>query len=262
MAQGGAQMTEYLDGVFLLNFLVDFLLLLGAGRLCGFPVSWKRALAAAALGGIHASACLLPGFYFLGNFLWRSISLAGMSWIAYGMSRSALRRGLVFALLSLALGGAVMGMGKGGVLGILCAAGMLCFLCCFGFRDRIGSNRYIPVELHYADKHLHLTALQDTGNTLRDPVTGRQVLVIGAEAAGELTGLTRAQLKNPLESIGSLPGLRLIPYRSIGSSNGFMLAMRLQNVKIGTWKGSSLVAFAPEGLSSEGAYQALTGGAI
>ena len=103
-------------------------------------------------------------------------------------------------------------------------------------------------------------ALRDTGNTLRDPITGGEVLVIGADAAGELTGLTQAQLRNPIDSLGTIPGLRLIPYHSIGNEGGFLLALKLQNVKIGSWKGSSLVAFAPEGLNLEGTYQALTGG--
>jgi len=85
--------------------------------------------------------------------------------------------------------------------------------------------------------------------------------VIGADAAQQLTGLTREQLLTPVETIGILPGLRLIPYHSVGSS-GFLLALRLRDVKIGSWRGSTLVAFAPERLSMEGAYQALTGGAI
>ena len=255
-------MTVYLDGVILLNFLVDFLLLLGAGRLCGFPTRIGRAAAGATLGGLYAGACLLPGFYFLGNFLWRTVSLVAMAVIAYGFTYSALRRGLVFAFLCLALGGAVMGIGKGGIVGIICAAGILCLLCCFGFRGRLGGTTYIPVELSYGNKRLHLTALQDTGNTLRDPVTGQQVLVIGADAAGELTGLTREQLRSPVESMGALPGLRLIPYQSVGSSGGFLLALRLHDVKIGSRRENTLVAFAPEGLSREGAYQALTGGAV
>ena len=254
-------MTVYIDGVFLLNFLVDFLLLLAATRICGYPAKVGRALLAALLGGVYAACCLLPGFYFLGNTLWRVVSLGGMAVIAYGFTKSALRRGTVFALLSLALGGAVMGMGKGGVVGILCAAAVLCLLCCFGFQGRIGGTTYVPVELTYGDKHLRITALQDTGNTLRDPVTGRDVLVVGADVASELTGLTPHQLQSPVESVGVLPGLRLIPYHSVGTRS-FMLAMRFQNVKIGTWQGSSLVAFAPEGLSSEGAYQALTGGLV
>jgi len=254
-------MTVYLDGVILLNFLVDFLLLLAAGRLCGFPVKIGRAVAGGALGGVYAAFCLLPGFAFLGNFLWRTASLWAMAVIAYGYSLSSLRRSLVFVFLCFALGGAVMGIGKGGILGILCAAGVLCLVCCVGFRGRLGGTTYIPVELRYGKSHLKLTALQDTGNTLRDPVTGQQVLVIGADAAQKLTGLTKVQLQSPVESLGAIPGLRLIPYHCVGGC-GFLLALRLQGVKIGSWQGSTLVAFAPEGLSREGAYQALTGGAL
>lgn len=253
-------MTVYLDGVIFLNFLVDFLLLLAAGRLCGFPVKFGKAVAGGALGGVYAALCLLPGFAFLGNFLWRTVSLWAMAVIVYGFSLSALRRGLVFVFLCLALGGAVMGIGKGGILGIVCAAGILCILCCVGFQGRLGANTYLPVELSYGEKRLKLTALRDTGNTLCDPVTGQQVLVIGADVAQKLTGLTPHQLKTPVETVGIIPGLRLIPYHSVGGC-GFLLALRLQDVKIGGWQGSALVAFAPEGLSKEGAYQALTGGA-
>lgn len=255
-------MTEYLPGVFVLYFLVDFLLLLGAGRLCGDPVKWPKAALAAVLGGIYADACLLPGFYFLGNLLWRIVSLSVMAVIAYGFSASALRRGLIFGILSFALGGAVLEIGKGGPAELLGTAGVLCILCGFGFRGKMGGRTYIPVELSYGEKHLCLTALHDTGNSLVDPVTGRQVLVVGADVAQSLTGLTREQLHKPVESVGCLPGLRLIPYRSINCSSGFLLGMRFQNVKIGNWQGSSLVAFAPEWLHPEGAYQALTGGAV
>lgn len=254
-------MTVYLDGVIFLNFLVDFLLLLAAGRLCGFPVKIGKAVAGGALGGVYATFCLLPGFSFLGNFLWRTVSLCAIAVVAYGFSLSGLRRGLVFAFLSFALGGAVMGIGKGGILGIVCAAGIICLLCCVGFRGRLGGTNYLPVELSYGGRNLRLTALQDTGNTLLDPVTGQQVLVIGADAAQKLTGLTLQQLQSPVESVGAIPGLRLIPYHCVGGC-GFMLALRLQGVKIGSWKGSTLVAFAPEGLNREGAYQALTGGAL
>lgn len=250
-------MTKYIPGVAILYFLVNFLLLLGAGRLCGAPTKWSSAALAAALGGAYACGCLLPGFHFLGNLLWRVVSLLVMAMIAYGFS---LRRSIVFAILSFALGGAVTGIGQGGAAEMLGTAGVLCLLCCFYFQGKKGGG-FVPVELSYQGKNMQLTALRDTGNTLIDPVTGRQVLVVGADVAQTLTGLTREQLCKPVESIGSIPGLRLIPYRSVGSS-GFLLGMKLKNVKIGTWQGSSLVAFAPEWLHPNGEYQALTGGAI
>lgn len=255
-------MTVYLDMVMLLNFLVDFLLLLGTNSLCGYPPGWKRAALAAAAGGIYGGACLLPGFYFLGNTLWRLVSLLLIAWIAFGFSVSALRRGVVFILLSMALGGIAMGLGGSGFVMLTAAAAGVFLMCFLGFRGRIGAACYVPVELSYRGKSLRLTALHDTGNTLRDPVTGKPVLVVGAEVAQQLLGLTQQQLRSPVSAVtdASLPGLRLIPYRAVGQPGGLLLALRLQEVRIGKWRGSSLVAFAPDGLSREGDYQALTGG--
>lgn len=247
--------------VILIGFLVNFLLLLGAERLCGHPPKMAKCLLAAVLGGVYSGACLLPGFHFLGNTLWHTVSFGLMAAIAYGLTVSALRRGLVFALLSLALVGLVAGMTQRGIVGVMCATGVLFAVCFLGVPFHLKGKRYIPVELSYGGKCIALTALLDTGNTLRDPLTGAEVLVVGAEVAEELTGLTRAHLRAPVESVSALPGLRLIPYKSVGK-NGFLLAMRLADVKIGKWRGNSLVAFAPEGLSSEGAYQALTGGVL
>lgn len=255
-------MTVYLDMVMLLNFLVDFLLLLGTNSLCGHPPGWKRAALAAVAGGIYGGVCLLPGFYFLGNSLWRLISLLLIAWIAFGFSVSALRRGIVFTLLSMALGGIAIGLGGNGVVTLTGAAAGVFLMCFLGFREKIGSVSYVPVELSYQGKSMHLTALRDTGNTLRDPVTGNPVLVVGADVAKHMLGLTQQQLRSPVSAVvdATVPGLRLIPYRAVGQSCGMLLALRMQQVRIGTWKGSSLVAFAPDGLCREGDYQALTGG--
>ena len=46
-------MRVYLDLVILLNFLVDYLLLLGTNRISGFPLTPGRTALAAVLGGIY-----------------------------------------------------------------------------------------------------------------------------------------------------------------------------------------------------------------
>ncbi len=256
-------MIVYLDAVALLNFLVDYLLLLGTNRLCGYPPGWGRSALSAVLGGIYGAVCMLPRFRFLGNTLWRIVSLGLMGWIAFGCSKSALRRTVVFVLLCMALGGLAQGLGAGGVVSVVASAAALCGMCILGFRDHPGSVSYVPVELSYGDKQLRLTALCDTGNTLMDPVTGKPVLVVGAEVAQQLTGLTQQQLRSPINAMqqSSVPGLRLIPYRSVGQPVGMLLALRFPQVRIGNWQGSSLVAFAPDRLCNDGQYQALTGGA-
>lgn len=255
-------MTVYLDMVILLNFLVDYLLLLGTNRLSGYPAGWGRTALGALAGSLYTGACLLPGFAFLGNFLWRMIFLLLVGVVSFGFSGNGLRRTAVFLLLCMALGGLAMAMGNGNIKNLLAAAFVLFLACTFGFRSKLGAVNYVPVELQYGKTHIRLTALCDTGNSLCDPLTGRPVLVVCGEIANRLTGLTKQQLLAPLETIscGAYPGLRLIPYRSVGQSGGLLLAMRIPQVKIGKWQGSSLVAFAPEQLSREGGYQALTGG--
>ena len=136
--RGGEAVTVYLDLVVLLNIAVDLLLLAGTNRLSGFPVLWGRTALAAALGGVYAGCCLLPGFRFLGNLLWRTVSLGLMGAIAFGISRSAVRRSLLFVLLAMALGGVAVSLGTGGISGVLAGAAVLFFLCGAGFRGAPG----------------------------------------------------------------------------------------------------------------------------
>lgn len=253
-------MNGHICMVGILNLLVNFFLLIGVSRILSGPVNYLRTVLAAGVGGLYGAVCMVDGFFFLGGFFWRLVSMGLMTGIAFGISRSSLRRGVLFVLLHLALTGATAGLG-GGIWTVLAAGATVALMGTAAFFERPG--RFVPVELQHGGRRLCLTALRDTGNTLVDPVTGRSVLVVGADVAGELTGLTPRQLRSPVEVMqaAEVPGLRLIPYKTIDRSSGMLLAMRVQEVKIGSWKGSALVAFAPEGLDEKGRYQALTGGA-
>ena len=258
-------MEVYLDLVILLNFLVDFFLLLGTNRLCGYPSGLGRVALAGVVGGFYGGACLLPVFSrFLGNTLWRVVSLCVVSAVAFGINKETVRKTAVFVLLSMALGGIATGLGKGNFWSLIASAACVCIMCAVGFREKIGSVGYVPLELIYKDVHLKLMAMQDTGNTLKDPITGDSVVVIGLQDAMRLTGLTKEQLSDPVSAVANAvcSGLRLIPYRTVGQSQGMLLALRIPCVRIGAWQGSRLVAFSPQELGSNGTYQALTGGVI
>lgn len=254
-------MVVYLDVVMLLNFLVDFLLLLGTNRLAGFPAGGKRCLLSAGLGAVYSGVCILPRFYFLGNTLWRMVSLFLMASIAFGWNRSALRRGIVFALLSMALGGIAISMGEGRVDRLILSAAGVWLLCRIGFGSSIGQT-YVPVTISDGGRTVNILALKDTGNTLRDPITGEPVVVIGADAAADLTGLPVSAFSAPIETVLRQPGYRLIPYHAVGQPGGMLPAKRYADVRIGDRRGSVLIAFAPEVISRAGEYQALTGGTL
>ena len=253
----------YADVVMVLNFLVDLLLLLGTNRLAGFPASAGKAALAAGLGAVYSGACLLPGFRFLGNWLWRIVFLGLMAATAFGFNRSAWQRGVIFSVLSMALGGIALGLGSPDQTGLILAAAGVYLLCRYGLRA-VGTQSYVPVELTHQGRRMKLVALRDTGNTLKDPLTGEQVLVAGSDVAAQSLGLTEEQLRHPVETLarGILPGLRLVPYRSVGQPGGMLLALRFPGAVIGKQKGDPLVAFAPQELGRGEAYQMLTGGAV
>ena len=257
-------MTVYLDLLMLLNFLIDFLLLVCAERLAGFLPAFRRISLASLLGGIFGGICVLPGFYFLGKIIWRMIFLILISIIAFGFSKAALRKGILFIFMTMALGGAASGVHAGRFGSLLGTALSVAVLCVIGFRGKTETATYIPVELEYLGKKLRITALYDTGNTLRDPVTGEQALIIGSDIGSSLFGLNPQQLEHPVETMLKPPldGLRLIPYCAVGKSTGMLLAIRCSNVRIGNRQGSALVAFSPNKIGNEDVYQALAGGSL
>lgn len=254
-------MVVYLDGVMGLNFLVDWLLLLGVNRMSGFPPGVKRTAAAAAVGGGYAGMCMVPGFTFLGSALWRGVSLGVMSMTAFGMDRTAFRRGVLFVVLSMAMGGLALSLDSGHFLEIVGCAGALALLCRMGFRGKAGTQNFLPVRIEHGGKRVELTALADTGNTLRDPVSGEAVLVADARAAKDLLGLTVEELSDPVGTMAKHPdaGFRLIPYQTVGQRGTFLLGLRCGKVLINGKITGGLTAFSPQ-MFGNGEYSALTGG--
>ena len=80
-----------------------------------------------------------------------------------------------------------------------------------------------------------LTALHDTGNTLRDPVNGRPVLVAEQAAVLELLPERDAAILREnsapeaamarLYDGGSRLHFTLLPFRSVGTESGLLLAI-------------------------------------
>ena len=254
-------MAGYAGAVMLLNTLVQSLLLMGAARSCLRFVPWQKILLSGMVGGLYAGVCLLSRFAFLGAVPWHLVVLAVMVMISFGITLDSLRCGAVFILLNMALEGITTRSGRGGPMGYIFAVLIIGVLCFLSFHRKNKGGSCIPVELFYKGKECRLTALWDTGNMLTDPLTGESVLVVDAGTAGDLTGLSIEQLAKPLEAMVSLqiPGLRLIPYKTIGQGGAFLLALRMQ-AKVGDKAGRFLVAFAPETFSAKGKYQALMGG--
>lgn len=280
----------YIDTLFLLNALVDYLLLLAAARLAGEPLRRWRFVLGAALGGLYAVAIFLPGMGFLAHPLCRVASAALMLTVSYGGSRRLLRQGVLFVALTCAFGGGVVAIGLLGGTGLSLGRGvfysamdlkvvLLSAAVCYGVltmvfqrlaRHSAAAGELVPVRLELAGRSVEFTALVDTGNTLTDPASGRPVMVVEGERVGPL--FPREYRPGPADLVDPAAALtrlgtgawrarfRLLPYRSVGVDRGLLLAVRLDGLELnGQRKSPVLAALSPTPVSDGGGYQALIG---
>ena len=132
----------------------------------------------------------------------------------------------------------------GGVLLIASAAAYVVLTVVF--RASAGNRLkglLVPVTLVWEERQVRLTALCDTGNALRDPTTGRPVLVaegmrLGGLFPAELRPfLSYDALRSPADLLGRLGEwrvrFRLIPYHAIGTAGGMLLALRADWGEVG-----------------------------
>ena len=280
----------YVDTLFFLNTLVDYLLLLAAARLAGEPLRrWRFALGAA-LGGLYAVAIFLPGLGFLSHPLCRLASVVLMMLVSYGGSRRLLRQGVLFVALTFAFGGGVVTIGLMGGTGLSLGKGvfysaldlkvvLLSAAVCYGVltlvfqrlaRHSATSGELVNIKLYLGENTADLTALVDTGNTLTDPVSGQPVVVAEGERLGQLFPQGKrpslVDLRNPTGALTRLgtgewkSRFRLLPYRSVGVDHGLLLAVRVDRMELdGQRIGPMLVALSPTSVSDGGGYQALIG---
>ena len=278
----------YLDTLFVLNAIIDYLLLLCSARLAGEPLHRLRFALGALLGGCYAAALFLPGMGFLYHPLCRLAAAVLMVLTAFCKSRRLLRQVLIFFALSCAFGGGVLAVsllgGRGLTLGggvfyssvdlkiVLVSAagcyGLLSLLFRRWGRHTAGGGELERVTLAFSGRTLALTALRDTGNTLTDPITGQPVLVVQGACLEELFpagGPSPEELRNPAGALPRLNGLwpgrfRLLPYRAVGIDRGLLLAVRTDWIQIGGERQpGALAALSPTPVSDGGAYQVLAG---
>ncbi|MCG0276978.1 MAG: sigma-E processing peptidase SpoIIGA [Thermanaeromonas sp.] len=260
----------YLDMVLLVNLIMDYIILWATGRLAQVSTNGWRLLAGATLGAAYALTLFFPHrepwLWFLVkilfSFLMLLLAFYPLTW------QKLLQVFGCFYLVSFIMGGAVVGglylsnnllaapalAGRGLlvhplpsawlVLGVLAAV----FLVNWGSAT-IKKNFWqallqLPIVIGLEGKRLALKALVDTGNNLRDPLTGRPVIIVEYQALKpilpeEIRSRVRAGEEPELEKIvTSLAGtawatkVRIIPFHSLGRTGGLLLGFKPDEVII------------------------------
>ena len=273
----------YIDLLFLLNLIANYLLLLGAGKVAGVALRRLRIAFGAAVGAVYAVLLFISGLEWLS--LWPCKILSGilMALIAYGGERRLVRVTALFFAAAAGLAGLVLGVELLGGTALSLENGvlysrfdlrllLLLFVVCYFvmsllFRrmGRHGSREVVRLEIDILGEHLSLTALLDSGHTLTDPATNRPVIVTDARILKHLLPVD-VDPAQPVDGIkrcrmAGIGGVRLVPYRAVGIDCGMLLALQAESVKIGDRRlGSLLVALSPNPVDDGGSHQALIGG--
>ena len=280
----------YLDSVFVLNSAMDYLVFLAAASLAGVPLRRKRYILAALLGGAYATAVFLPGLEGLASLPAKAAAGILLGLAAFGGEDRFWRLLLLTFAAACAMAGSVLGLSlitgfyvpmAGGVfytnvdvptLLLASAGAYLLFRVVFRSVARHGLRGVmLDVKLCIDGRVRNFTALWDSGNSLCDPLDGSPVLVVAPGVIDDLLPgnagrfLSRAALEKPAELLQTLlpavPTLRprLLPYRSVGTAGGMLLAVRCDWVEIyGRRYEKMLLALSPHRLGD--GYSALWGG--
>ena len=252
-------MTVYGDLLFLINFSMDFLCFYISSMLLHQKLPLARACVASALGGVYSVASLFlrvgRGASLLIDVGCCLLICAVVFWRRGVGAVALLRAAAVYFFVSMLLGGIMTGLfsllnrsglfsdvgGSGNgitvwVFALLAVAGGS--ISCIGgrfFRSSAGKKE-ATLELFGEDASVRLRALSDSGNLIKDPISGRAVII--ATLSSSRAVIPRGTVR-VFESVGNIDSLsateavsiRLIPAGTV-SGNALLPAIRLKKIML------------------------------
>ena len=298
----------YIDELLAVNLLLDYFILLATAKICAIFVPRRRLWLAAALGAAYAAATAFPPVVWLGATPLKLLCGAAMLAVAFGFHRRFARLALVFFAVSAAAAGACMAaVYLGGAT--LARMDLRVLVAAFGVsyvaitlvfrraarvtggtthdlvitvaaspRNALHCVRGSPSTRHlsraasapqFQHASVRLRALQDTGNSLTDPITGARTCVATlADLLPLFPPDTHAALAAAVQSIDYSAlvtlntlqtgvKLRLLPYSAVGTEVGALLCFRPTAVTVdGIARTDLVIAISPTAVG-DGTHTAL-----
>lgn len=248
--------TVYVDVLLAVNFFINYFIMLSVGKVMRRDVSRTRICLAAAFGAVTALSIFLPHMHTVISTLFKLSVSAIMVAIAYKWQscRVFLRYFLVTCAITFGFGGTMFALWimasprgmyfRNGVtyfnispefiviVTILCytvitVAGRIC-----GSREK--QSGYCSITVLNCGRAVCLNVICDTGNLLSEPFSGYPVIVVKRNSVSKILPehfddylFDSTILSDSL----SPPGLRIIPYSSVGGT-GLLSAFRPDKIKV------------------------------
>lgn len=291
-------MTVYLDIVFLENVCMNYIIIYATVLLLKLNNKPYRIFFGSIIGAIYAVLSVLEIQNIYNNIFLKIIVSVVIMYISAETRgfKGLIKSVLVFYLVSFTFGGIALALlyfikpedilmrngiyiGTypikivllGGIIGII-----LFSICHSIIKNKYGKKKKIcDIEIGIEGNIKTVKALIDSGNFLKEPITGVPVVVVETT---QLVQLIPREIIRNIEKIiaGDLSGLeqgnkfinrfRLIPFNSLGKENGLLLGIKADYLKIienGEYHHEKIeniiIGLYEKTLSKEGIYNAIIG---
>ena len=293
-------MTVYIDVVLIENLIMNYIILLATGIVLKAKVKHIRLIIASFMGAMYSIVTYLATIELYSNFLFKillSIVIVNISFKPLSI-KTLCRQIVVFYLTSFVFGGAAFAliyiikpqdilMKNGLFLGsyplksVLLSAIFAFFIIIVTFKivkSRLSKkDMYKEIKVLIEDKQIIIKAMVDTGNMLKEPITGKPVVVIEhtcfynilpKEILNNLEKILGGDLENIPENIKNkyLTKLKFIPFSSLGKQNGMLIGISPEYIEIiGDENEKSkkikdvMIGIYNKSLTKDGKYKALMG---
>ncbi len=198
----------YIELVFIDNFSINLLILLLAARLSSLKLRWRRIAFAAAAGGIYACAALIFGGI-LASLPVKAAAALAMCFMGFWTrgEKRFLKSTCTFWAVSFVLAGAIyacmISFGEPSVisgtivvrppvryilLGLAAGTMLTAILARIRRNIRIREDFCVKLRLKFGGRQICVKTFVDTGNLVKEPLSGCEVIFLDRITAGELLG--------------------------------------------------------------------------
>lgn len=260
-------MTIYLDVVLIENLCMNYIILFATGYLLKIKMNHIRLILSAILGGIYSILAYMEILEIYSNFALKIILSIVMVYLAYHAKnvKQLAKQLIFFYLTSFVFGGCAFALlyfikpqeiliRNGTYIGtyplkIAILGGIVGFtitVVAFHFVKKkiTKKDMYCNITIYFKEKNVTAIALLDTGNMLKDPITSMPVIVVEKEILKNI--LPEVILNNLNKIIGGdvpkevyedenlqyITKFRVIPFSSIGKTNGMLLGFKANKIEI------------------------------
>ena len=288
-------MTFYIDIIFVENIIMNYIILFATGLIIKNNLKHLKLFLSSVIGATYAIMSYISNLEIYKNQVIEFILSVVMIYIAFKPKsiKKMIKNIVIFYLTSFCFGGAayyllyyispeqiknINGILTGSYpIKIAILGGILgFFIINIGFKivkNKIDKHSiYYDIEIGYKEKKTEAKVILDTGNLLVEPITSFPVAIIEEDKVQELLSIRDLNIiKNGLNN--NFSGLseelklrcRIIPFSSVGKSNGMIIGFKPDYMKIFVEENEEriinnvIIGIYNKHLSKNGKYQGLIG---